>query len=241
MVSSNPYLTLGYFGTESGITVFDNEKVVDVIEAIKGFDPRGRPWYKMAGEAGRPVWTDLYVDANTKKLTVTAAAPVQDRAARFLGVVGFDVLLETLQKDIITLDIGYANEPFMIDSQGKVIVRRGMDEKGTAWDKTYRTDSLLETPNAAFTAIVRRMIAGESGIARYRGNDGTASYLAFAPIPDGQLEPRRRRSCQRDRSARAGERQAADHHAGRLRGRRPSASGSSWATRSPGPSRTSRS
>ena len=183
LVSSNSYLALGYFGTESGITVFDNEKVVDVIEAIKGFDPRARPWYKMAHETGKPVWTALYVDANTKKLTVTAAAPVKDASGTFLGVVGFDVLLETIQKDILTLDIGYSNEPFMIDSQGKVIVRRGMDEKGTAWDKTYRTDSLLETPNPAFNAIVRRMTAGESGIARYRGTDRTVSYLAYAPIP----------------------------------------------------------
>ncbi|HUI71845.1 MAG TPA: HAMP domain-containing protein, partial [Spirochaetia bacterium] len=101
----------------------------------------------------------------------------------FLGVVGFDVLLETLQKDIITMDIGYANEPFMINSQGKVIVRRGMDEKGTAWDKTYKTDNLLEAPNKAFTAVVRRMIAGQSGINAYRDSNGTMSYLAFSPIP----------------------------------------------------------
>ena len=183
MVSSNPYLTLGYMATESGITVFHDEKVVDVIEAIKGFDPRTRPWYKSAKQTGKPIWTELYVDANTKKLTVTSAAPVRDASGAFLGVVGFDVLLETLQKDIITIDIGYANEPFMIDSQGKVIVRRGMDEKGTAWDRTYHTDNLLETPNPAFTAIIHRMVAGESGITRYRESDGRTSYLAYSPIP----------------------------------------------------------
>ncbi|MGA2612028.1 MAG: cache domain-containing protein [Spirochaetia bacterium] len=183
MVSSNSYLTLGYMATETGITVFDNEKVVAVIEAIKGFDPRARPWYKMVKGTDRRAWTELYVDANTKKLTVTAASPVHDASGAFLGVVGLDVLLETLQKDIITIDIGYTNEPFMINSQGKVIVRKGMDEKGTAWDKIYKTDNLLETPNAAFTAIIRRMVAGESGISGYRGSDGIMNYLAFAPIP----------------------------------------------------------
>ena len=71
----------------------------------------------------------------------------------------------------------------MINSQGKVIVRKGMDEKGTAWDKIYKTDNLLETPNAAFTAIIRRMVAGETGISSYRGSDGIMNYLAFAPIP----------------------------------------------------------
>jgi len=183
-VASNPYLTLGYMATESGITVFNNEEVVDVIEAIKGFDPRTRPWYKSA-KALRSAWTDLYVDANTKKLTVTAAASVHDSLGSgvLLGVVGLDVLLETLQKDIITMDIGYANEPFMINSQGKVIVRRGMDEKGTAWDKTYMTDNLLDAPNKAFAAIIQRMVAGESGINNYRGSDGRESYLAYSPVP----------------------------------------------------------
>jgi HAMP domain-containing protein len=108
---------------------------------------------------------------------------VHDPSGAFLGVVGLDVLLETLQKDIINIDIGYANEPFMINTQGRVIVRRGMDEKGTAWDRTYKTDNLLEAPNKAFTAVIHRMVAGESGISSYRGSDGIMTYLAFAPIP----------------------------------------------------------
>jgi HAMP domain-containing protein len=182
LVANNPYLTLGYMATENGVTVFDKEKTVDVIEAIKGFDPRTRPWYTLAKQSGKTVWTDLYVDANTKKLTVTAAVPVRDESGVFLGVVGLDVLLETLQRDILGIDIGYANEPFMINSKGVVILRQGMDEKGTAWDKTYKTDNLLEDPNAAFTAIIHRMVASQAGIESYRESNGRMSYLAFAPI-----------------------------------------------------------
>jgi len=182
IVANDSSLTLGYMATESGITVFDNEKTVGVIEAIKGFDPRTRPWYTLAKQTGGPAWTDLYVDANTKSLTVTAAAPVRDSSGTFLGVIGFDVLLETLQRDILNLDIGYANEPFMINSKGVVILRQGMDQKGTTWDKTYKTDNLLQDPNKAFTAIIYRMAAGQSGIERFRESSGRISYLAFAPI-----------------------------------------------------------
>jgi HAMP domain-containing protein len=182
MVSFNPYLSLGYMATESGITVFDKESVVDIIEAIRAFDPRSRPWYRLAREKDRPVWTELYVDANTKKLNVTAATPVRDSTGKLLGVVGFDVLLETLQKDIINIDIGYKNEPFMIDGQGRAVVRRDMEEKNTEWDKTYQTDNLLETPNPSFNSVVRRMVAGEAGIARFQAADGTENYLSFAPL-----------------------------------------------------------
>ena len=185
-VSHNPYLTLGYFATETGITVFNDEKTVDVIEAIKGFDPRQRPWYQSARQKGVSIWTDLYVDANTKKLTVTAATPVRDANGRFIGVAGLDVLLQTLQNDILNTQIGYENEPFMVNQQGMVTVRRGMDQKDTAWDKAYKTDNLLETPNAGFRAIVTDMVAGKAGIRTFTGDNRRPNYVAFAPIPTVQ-------------------------------------------------------
>jgi HAMP domain-containing protein len=183
LVAANPYLSLGYLASESGITVFDKQEVVDVIEAIHGFDPRMRPWYKLARQSRRTAWTELYTDANTKKLNVTAATPVLDSGGHLLGVVGMDVLLETLQTDILNMDIGYKNEPFLVDARGRAVVRRGLEDRETEWYKTYRTDILVETPNASFNRLVRRMVAGEAGIARYRLEDGTENYLAFAPLP----------------------------------------------------------
>ncbi len=182
LVSKNPYLSLGYVGTETELTVFDNEPVVDVIEAIKGFDVRTRPWYLKARQAGATVWTDLYVDANTKKLNVTAAAPAKDASGRLIGVAGLDVLLETLQSDFLNIDIGYKNEPFLINRQGLVIVRRGMDQKNTEWDKTYKTDNLLESTNLGFRSIVETMVQGKSGIQSFIGDDRSRNLVAFAPI-----------------------------------------------------------
>jgi methyl-accepting chemotaxis protein len=180
--SNNPYLTLAYFATETSLTVFDQQNVVDVIEAINAFDPRQRPWYLQAKQANGSIWTDLYVDANTKKLTVTAATPVRDAENRLLGVVGFDVLLETLQSDILNIQIGYENEPFMINRQGTVIVRRGMDEENTAWDRAYKTDNLLTSANEGFRRIVTAMTGGASGIQSFTGDDGRQNYIAYAPV-----------------------------------------------------------
>jgi HAMP domain-containing protein len=182
MVANNPYLTLGYFASETALTVFDQQKVVDVIEAIKAFDPRQRPWYLQAGQGQASIWTDLYVDANTKKLTVTSATPVRDSSGRLLGVAGLDVLLQTLQNDILSMQIGYENEPFMINRDGHVIVRRNMDQKNAQWDKTYKTDNLLEAPNEVFRSIVTDMVAGKAGIRSFAGDARQQNYVAFAPI-----------------------------------------------------------
>ena len=99
---NNSYLTLGYFVSVDGLLVFDNDEVVDVVAALEAFTPRKRPWYRGAVRAGSTIWTKPYVDANTKKLTVTVATPVYAKNRNLLGVVGLDVLLDTIQEDILS-------------------------------------------------------------------------------------------------------------------------------------------
>lgn len=184
-VAHNPYLTLGYMGTESGITVIDNEEVVGILEEAEGFDPRTRPWYEGVEGAREPTWTELYVDANTKDLTVSAAAPVNGADGGLIGAVGYDVLLTTLQNDILEIDLGYDHEAFLVNNEGAALVRPGMGEAdgeaAESWN--FATDNLLEVENQAFANIVSRMVEGERGIARYEDQTGETNYLAYSPIP----------------------------------------------------------
>ena len=81
------------------------------------YDPRTRPWYKDAVNAGGTTLTEPYIDAATKELIITIATPAQ--AA---GVVGGDLSLTTLVKIINSLSfdgIGYA---FLVSADGKILV-----------------------------------------------------------------------------------------------------------------------
>ena len=182
-VAQNPFLTLGYYASESGITVFDNEEVVDVILELEEFDPRTRPWYVSALEERKAIWTVPYVDANTKKLVVTTAKPVFSSEGDVIGVVGFDVLLETLQEDILNTDIGYTNYAFMINGEADVLVSpTELLGTGQKWNEEYSPDNLLDTDNEEFKKIIRDMTTGASGYSIFStGNDET-NYLVYAPI-----------------------------------------------------------
>lgn len=182
IVTKNPYLSLGYISTDNALTLFDNLDVLEKIRTIKKFHPHSRPWYISAKEAGKTIWTNLYVDAASDELTVTCATPIFLKDKTYKGVIGFDVLLQTIREDILTLDIGYSSSyAFLVNKEGKVIVRPDIQKGQLKWDSTVDSEDLLNTPNADFNAIIRDMVQMKRGIATYPSKDGER-YIAYSPI-----------------------------------------------------------
>ncbi|WP_394247167.1 methyl-accepting chemotaxis protein [Vibrio profundi] len=81
-----------------------------------GYDPRQRPWYQEANNAGKQIITTAYLDAITNALLVTIAEPVRQNG-NLVGVVGADVLIDQLINDVISLDVGDNAYAMLIDTQ----------------------------------------------------------------------------------------------------------------------------
>lgn len=181
MVANNPLVNIGYIALEEGgIIAFDNEAVIDQLLTLESFDPRVRPWYTKARDAGTTVWTEPYVDANTGLLATTCASPLYDRQGRFIGVVAFDLLLKTIQQDLLTVDVGSSGYALLINANGDVVVRPDMQAAGR-WDQPYRTENLLNAENPELRAVAEMMVARQSGVQLIQAQD-QPSYMAFAPI-----------------------------------------------------------
>uniref|UniRef100_UPI002ACE2CAC PDC sensor domain-containing protein n=1 Tax=Chloroflexus sp. TaxID=1904827 RepID=UPI002ACE2CAC len=164
MVANNPLVNIGYIALEEGgIIAFDNEAVIDQLLTLESFDPRVRPWYTKARDAGTTVWTEPYVDANTGLLATTCASPLYDRQGRFIGVVAFDLLLKTIQQDLLTVDVGSSGYALLINANGDVVVRPDMQAAGR-WDQPYRTENLLNAENPELRAVAEMMVARQSGV-----------------------------------------------------------------------------
>ncbi len=182
-VKSNPYLLAGHVTSESfdGSTIMAvNDKVT--YEAFLGLDtyhPNIRPWYKNVKKSQKTIWTAPYIDAST---IVTCATPVFGSDKNFIGVAAFDVALTTIEQDILKLDIGYNSYAFLIDKEGKALVRPGMKKGDLKQDSSYTADNLLKTGNPEFTKITRKMIQGANGIDTYNDPDKGETYIAFSPI-----------------------------------------------------------
>ncbi len=86
-----------------------------------GYDPRQRTWYQDAMAQGGFYITEPYVDVSTNDLVVTIATPFDTNG--FNGVIGADMNINSLVKDIVNLDETgvYA---FLVNSQGKIVAHK---------------------------------------------------------------------------------------------------------------------
>ncbi|NTW02332.1 MAG: HAMP domain-containing protein, partial [Oscillochloris sp.] len=182
-ISHNPLVNIGYISLEDGgIIAFNDNAVIDKLLEIQPFDPRERPWYIQARNAGKTIWTDAYVDANSGDLTTTCATPLYDSQDKLIGVVAFDLLLSTIQQDLLTVDIGQHGYAFMLNTVGDVIVRPNMSAEDVPWDEPFRTENLLKSPSSQLRTLAQRMLNHDTGIEQTSYN-GQPTYIAFAPVP----------------------------------------------------------
>jgi two-component system sensor histidine kinase/response regulator len=187
-VSANPLVNIGYVALDDGgVIAFDNDDVIDVLLTIQPFDPRTRPWYLAAREQGGPIWVDTYVDANTGLLATTCAAPLYDENGTFFGVVAFDLLLETIQNDLLMVDIGPEGYAMLLNESGEVIFRPNLEPMDTQWDQPFASENLAASSDQGLRTVAAAMMAREAGITRIAGSGPASaesgSYIAYAPIP----------------------------------------------------------
>ncbi len=84
-------------------------------------DARERSWYKSAKELGKAGISEPYEDVTSHQLVITAFSPIY-KAGNLLGVVGADVPLHELQKDVSEAKLSKTTTLFIIDSQRRFIV-----------------------------------------------------------------------------------------------------------------------
>jgi methyl-accepting chemotaxis protein len=112
------------------------------------YDPTGRPWYKQAVEAGKPVVTPPYVDVGTGKLVVAFAAPVV-RDGVVKGVVSGDVTMDKVIANVKAIHPTPSSFGMLVDSSGQIVAHP--DDKLTLKPVTDRARELNASRLASLT------------------------------------------------------------------------------------------
>lgn len=137
----------------------------------KNFDPRIRPWYIAAKDAGKLVITDPYFDMVTKKYALSVAKPMYNTDGSLKGVIAQDLLLSTVTDMVKKLNLGAAGYGMLIDKNGIAIAHP---------DKTLVNTNL--TKNKDLKDLVSGILSQDKGSRSYN-LQGKSKLLIFEKIP----------------------------------------------------------
>ena len=97
------------------------ERIFERASTRGGYDPRERPWYRLAEAKRERVWTAAYPSFARDYLIITRAETVRDRDGKSSGVIGADLELDRVSQVLNDLRISPGAVVFIVDDQGDLI------------------------------------------------------------------------------------------------------------------------
>lgn len=97
--------------------------ILPKVDLGKDFDATSRDWYKAAvAKPNEVIWTAPYVDAATKKETISAAKAVQSKG-NVVGVIGADISLNAITNELRETTLDYGGFAVLVGADGQVLVQ----------------------------------------------------------------------------------------------------------------------
>lgn len=108
---------------------FKDNQFIDVKNLFEGtpaldrkITPEEDPYYFNATVSQKAIWSDIYIDADTKEPMMTISAPVY-KDEKLIGVVGIDISTNNLQQILKEMQLNLnASELYLLDTKNKVIL-----------------------------------------------------------------------------------------------------------------------
>ncbi|MCP4111838.1 MAG: response regulator [Desulfobacteraceae bacterium] len=92
-----------------------------LLKSVHIGDPRNRPWYQTAKEAGKPTWTKIYPSNASQELSITAVSPFYDTYGNLQGVLGTAFQFFHVNKFLRSLQISPNGLIALMEDSGELI------------------------------------------------------------------------------------------------------------------------
>ncbi len=142
------------------------------------YDPRTRFWYKQAVEAGDVVFSDLEVDATTGEMSVVCAVPVYGPDGELAAVVGSDLFLHAMEKEVqgLVSDGGYS---WIVNRDGHVIY--SPNSELMQMNESAYAEDLRTAENKELADLISDAMSGGTDV-RVVTDNGETFYMQGVPI-----------------------------------------------------------
>ncbi|HEX9062732.1 MAG TPA: methyl-accepting chemotaxis protein [Clostridia bacterium] len=124
-----------------------------------GWKAVDRPWYKAAAVAGgKIVYTDVYIDSDTKKPVVTLSQAIKKGNTNEYVVVGADIGLSQLADLFSKEKIGSNGYPFLLDKDGRFLIH----PKYQFNEDVAKADTISNVSGGSLRKISSEILSGNS-------------------------------------------------------------------------------
>lgn len=122
------------------------------VQLSDGYNPTEMEWYKNAVEAdGGVVASEPYEDNGNKgSYTITYSKVVKDSSSALAGVVGLDVDINLLTKEISKIKIGEKGYAMLVDKNGKIISHKDSKLVGKGKEQLPWLKDILQESKSSF-------------------------------------------------------------------------------------------
>jgi len=148
----------------------------------QGYDPRVRSWYVSSVERNEVSWLDPYVDVADGQPLVTCSGTFRDARGELAGVIGADVAVETLYREMLSFKDRPELATVLVTDDGRILVEAGLEGVRAKWEEPISLGQLEAAGGAAGDEILKVFQEGKAGT-RHLPYGGEECVWSFAPIP----------------------------------------------------------
>ena len=153
-------------------------------------DPRKRPWYAQARDAGKTVYTEVYTSKSTGDLVVSAVAPFYGENKQFRGAICGDITLNVLKEQVQKIKYHEQGIGYIIEKTGKLLATSGKEQPMSDAKEMKgigeKLDSMFQSGNGYFTYVDGE---GAEQLCAYTTVPSTGWLIAMAVPTDFVFAP----------------------------------------------------
>jgi HAMP domain-containing protein len=170
----------------------DQHNPAQLLDSVD-FDPRVRPWYKAAVEAGSSAWSPIYPDISRPILIITSVMPVYDEGGALQGVLGIELSLAQISDFLHSLEISQSGQAFIIEQSGEIVASSASEPPYVVVEGEQQRLKATDSSEPLIRDAARYLLDESGGFDRIDGDQqfiarmgGRRHFLQVTPLQGGQ-------------------------------------------------------
>jgi PAS domain S-box-containing protein len=121
------------------------------------YDPRPRPWYRAAVQAGGPIWTPVYL-WSYGYVGLDAVAPVYTKEGKLAGVMDTSLILTGIGDFLQSLRVAQHGQTFIIERSGMLVAASAIKEPYTRTGDELKRLAALDSTEPMVRSAAQQLV-----------------------------------------------------------------------------------